>query len=74
VTGRPPAPDAVRARNLPGRLSNDDGKVNIADPLRLLGFLFGGQPDLPLPSNNTCGIDPTVDELDCLSFPPCAGP
>jgi hypothetical protein len=46
---------------------NDDGAVNIADAIYLLGFLFTGGPDAPAPGDN-CGIDPTgTDALDCVT-------
>ena len=49
---------------------NDDGQVNIADAICKLGFLFSGGPPPPSP-HPECGPDPTPDNLDCLSFPPC---
>ena len=50
---------------------NDDGMINMADPIRELMFLFalGGIPPEPF---NACGYDITPDdELRCPSFPPC---
>ncbi len=49
---------------------NDDGQVNIADAIFKLTFLFtqGVAPPAPYPG---CGPDPTPDNLDCASFPPC---
>ncbi len=43
---------------------NDDGQLNVSDPIALLLFLFGGQepPAAPYPS---AGDDPTPDELTC---------
>ncbi len=58
----PPCLDAVDA--------NDDGKLSIADAVKVLYSLFGGIGPLPEPSSG-CGIDPTLDELDCQEFPPC---
>ena len=56
----PPCLDAADA--------NDDGNHNIADPLYVLGILFGqGTPIPPL----NCGDDPTVDSLECATFPGC---
>ena len=49
--------------------ANDDGKIDIADPIRILGYLFGGQGELPPP--NTCGKDPSLDDLDCKSYEHC---
>ncbi len=44
--------------------TNDDGVINIADPVRILGFLFLGSPPPP-PPYPALGLDPTPDELDC---------
>ena len=52
---------------------NDDGSVNIADAIAVLSHLFAQSGDLPAPFGS-CGSDPTVDALDCLSYPHCAGP
>jgi probable HAF family extracellular repeat protein len=49
---------------------NDDGKVDLSDPVRLLGHLFLGSDPPPSPFN-TCGVDPTVDGLDCKTFGAC---
>jgi hypothetical protein len=45
---------------------NDDGQLNIADPVRLLDRLFGGGEPLPAPSDLTRGPDLTADPLECL--------
>ncbi|MEE2882347.1 MAG: cytochrome c peroxidase [Planctomycetota bacterium] len=45
---------------------NDDGEINIADPVRLLGRLFGNEVPLPAPSDLTQGPDLTADLLECL--------
>ena len=50
--------------------SNDDGTLDISDPVFLLGFLFSGSSAPPAPGI-MCGIDPTVDPLDCLSYLSC---
>jgi sugar lactone lactonase YvrE len=44
--------------------ANDDGAVNISDPIYTLNFLFlgGSAPPAPFPA---AGDDPTPDELDC---------
>ena len=47
---------------------NDDGSVNIADAIFLLAALFtpnGTDPPAPFP---TCGVDPTMDALDCADY------
>ncbi len=84
--GNPDIADAINVLNvvigLPGGISpcddasdvNDDGNVDLGDGIYLLlVYLFPGNsgslpPPAPFP---TCGIDPTPDNLDCLSFPPC---
>jgi hypothetical protein len=44
--------------------SNDDGKVDIADPVFSFGYLFLGtrEPPPPFPA---AGADPTPDGLRC---------
>ena len=44
--------------------TNDDGNIDIGDPVALLGVLFSGAapPSTPFPE---CGQDPTADTLDC---------
>ena len=46
--------------------SDDDGNLNITDPVRTLVFLFRGGPFLPAPYPNA-GIDPTPDTMECAS-------
>ena len=50
--------------------SNDDGILDITDATYSFIFLFccGAPPPSPWPS---CGDDPTVDPLDCVTFPAC---
>ena len=43
---------------------NDNGSLNIADPIGLLGVLFGQAPTM-IPPPNSCGTDPTPDLLEC---------
>ena len=50
--------------------SNDDGSVDIADAIAVLSHLFASSGDLPDPFGE-CGIDPTIDDLDCISYEPC---
>lgn len=50
--------------------ANDDGFKNIADGVYTLSALFVGGP-LPSSPFSQCGSDPTVDALDCASFPAC---
>ena len=49
---------------------NDDGHVNLGDPVYLLVSLFDSStvPAGPFPD---CGVDPTVDELECDSSGVC---
>ena len=44
--------------------TNDDGAIDVADPIALLGLLFSGSEPPPAPFPD-CGVDPTVDSLDC---------
>jgi diadenosine tetraphosphatase ApaH/serine/threonine PP2A family protein phosphatase len=43
--------------------ANDDGKVDLSDPVQVLGFLFLGSAAPPSPGPETCGDDPTDDDL-----------
>lgn len=46
--------------------SNDDGTLNVADAIHMLNALFdSGSAQPPLPGPGNCGVDPTVDTLDC---------
>jgi hypothetical protein len=56
-SGPGPCPDAHD--------TNDDGALDISDPIFLLLFLFGNGQNPPSPGLN-CGIDPgAADSLDC---------
>ena len=44
---------------------NDDGAINIADPIFLLAYIFSGGPAPSPPS--ACGADPTADAIDCVA-------
>jgi hypothetical protein len=50
--------------------SNDDSDVNIADSIYLLQHLFAQGPPIPAPYPE-CGFEAEVDDLFCVSFPPC---
>ncbi len=53
---------------------NDDGAVDISDPIRLLGHLFVSEAPPPPPYGTipaACGPDPTPDELKCAAYVPC---
>jgi hypothetical protein len=49
---------------------NDDGVLDVADPVRLLFWLFAGAAD-PTPPFAECGADPTPDRLSCRTSPAC---
>ena len=50
--------------------ANDDGSMDIADAIALLGYLFSGQPAPPVPFIE-CGLDPTDDPLACETYNSC---
>jgi hypothetical protein len=50
--------------------ANDDGSVNLFDPIYLLGYLFNSAPN-PLAPFPSCNFDPTLDNLDCESYIGC---
>ncbi len=51
---------------------NDSGTVSITDAVNVLCLLFcPGSPPLPPAPYPGCGIDPTIDNLDCQTFPGC---
>jgi hypothetical protein len=50
--------------------TNDDGRLNVADALYLLTWLFRDEVAMPGPYP-ACGIDPTGDSLDCDAYTPC---
>ncbi|HZN60265.1 MAG TPA: hypothetical protein VFD71_19490, partial [Planctomycetota bacterium] len=59
----PVCPDAVDA--------DDNGRLEITDPIRILGYLFLGGTQPPAPGPNACGPDPTPDALGaCASSCP----
>ncbi len=60
-----PSPSCLDAAD-----ANDDGAVDLADGIFILQSLFAIGPAIPPPYPG-CGVDPTVDELDCLEYRPC---
>ncbi len=50
--------------------ANDDGAVHISDGIYILQNLFANGPAIPPPYPD-CGVDPTVDGLGCVEYPPC---
>jgi hypothetical protein len=53
--------------------ANDSGEIDVADAITILSHLFANSGPLPEPFG-ACGIDPTIDELGCESYPLCEGP
>ena len=48
------------------QLTNDDGAVDLSDPVAVLNWAFQGGQELPPPGPRACGEDPTPDALsDC---------
>jgi hypothetical protein len=45
--------------------ADDNGRVNIADPIAILQMLFLGAGPLPAPGPTVAWFDPTADELSC---------
>ena len=57
-----------------GADANNDGKVDIADAIKILGYLFTFATTGPLPEPfPDCGLDPETpaDILDCVTYVPC---
>lgn len=50
--------------------ANDDGALDVSDPIGMLSFLFLGGFAPPSPFNE-CGSDPPTDDLDCLRYDAC---
>jgi hypothetical protein len=50
--------------------SNDDGGIDVADAIYVLQYLFAEGSMIPSPYPG-CGIDRTIDSLDCSSYEPC---
>jgi hypothetical protein len=50
--------------------TNDDGDVNMSDPINELQHLFAMGPQFPAPYG-VCGTDPTPDGVSCTAYPPC---
>jgi len=60
-----PAPTCIKTADV-----NDDGLLNLADPIFQLNYLFVSGPTPPPPLSE-CGVDPTADDLGCVSYGPC---
>ncbi|MBI4583334.1 MAG: hypothetical protein HY717_04855 [Planctomycetes bacterium] len=50
--------------------ANDDSRLDITDPIRILSHLFQGRGPLPEPFDR-CGLDPTPAGLSCQHYAPC---
>ena len=50
---------------------NDDGALNLTDAVYLLTALFRGGPQPPDPGAETCGADPSADELGPCTYTKC---
>jgi hypothetical protein len=59
VTGAGVMPSCLDAADV-----NDDGIVNLSDPIELFDFLYQGSNPPPAPYPDA-GPDPTADGLDC---------
>ncbi len=51
--------------------SNDDGATDISDVIATLEVLFLEQGMIPFPGMETCGVDPSDDDLTCEQFSNC---
>ncbi len=51
--------------------ANDDGKLDLADSVYILNYLFIFGPTMPAPGPLTPGPDPTEDNLGCAVTPTC---
>jgi hypothetical protein len=51
--------------------TNDDGRVDISDPVSTLSFLFSGGAPPPSPGAGACGSDPTDDGIACELVQSC---
>jgi hypothetical protein len=47
----------------------DDGRADLSDAVTILAFLLLGGAPVPEPGPASCGLDPTLDQID-----PCAAP
>jgi len=51
---------------------DDSGELELTDPIRILNYLFLGTASVPeKPGPFQCGIDETLDPLDCEAYPGC---
>ncbi|MEM7166322.1 MAG: hypothetical protein AAF581_12715 [Planctomycetota bacterium] len=69
VFGIIPQSDCLDAQD-----ANDDGMINFVDGTFLLNHIFNIGNNPPPAPFGVCGLDPTDDALDCVSFEPSACP
>ena len=50
---------------------DDNGEIEITDPIASLSHQFLGTAPPAPPGLESCGLDPTEDDLDCLNYDPC---
>lgn len=55
--------DATCSGSLDVPDANDDGKLDLSDAVFTLAHLFQGGAAPPAPGPETCGVDPTADDL-----------
>jgi len=51
--------------------ANDDGQINIADPIAMLNAIVLGGSSPPDPGPSACGPDLTPDSLNCETYTGC---
>ena len=51
--------------------SDDNGTLNITDGVRILNYLFLGGPAPPAPGPDSCGSDPSADDLPACVYASC---
>lgn len=67
----PPTPPSVPLDCTKACDANDDASLNIADSVRMLNVLFPTGPPINWPAPDACGVDPTMDALDCSGYLHC---
>ncbi len=48
--------------------ANDDSGIDVSDGIFSLNFLFASGAPIPTPGHETCGFDPSPDELNCIAY------
>ncbi len=51
--------------------TDDNEELDLSDAVYALRYLFLGGTPMPPPLPGSCGIDPTLDALDCRQYSPC---